>query len=142
MTQPENDLAKLQSIEDVDQLEELISRPTPEVIEAMGRLDGDLLLLGACGKIGPTLARMARRAMPGRVSPSKMSIQPGSSRSAPAQKPRPFPVMITTRQSLSKLTAFKASLNGTMTSNAMAFMRSGRLRVICVTWGRGFSTRT
>jgi nucleoside-diphosphate-sugar epimerase len=28
----------------------------------MGRIDGDLLLLGAGGKMGPTLARMARRA--------------------------------------------------------------------------------
>ncbi|MFH1264369.1 MAG: NAD-dependent epimerase/dehydratase family protein [Planctomycetota bacterium] len=63
MTQSENDLAKLQSIEDVDQLDELLSRPTPEVIEMIKRLDGDLLVLGACGKIGPTLTRMARRAI-------------------------------------------------------------------------------
>jgi len=50
------------SIRDVDQLEELLSRPTPEVIDTMGRLDGDLIVLGVGGKIGPTLARMARRA--------------------------------------------------------------------------------
>lgn len=63
MNQPDNNLDNLHSIEDVDQLEELLSRPTPEVTESLSRLDGDLIVLGACGKIGPTLARMARRAI-------------------------------------------------------------------------------
>jgi nucleoside-diphosphate-sugar epimerase len=49
-------------IEDVEQLEELLSRPTPEVIDLMGRLEGDVIVLGVGGKIGPSLARMARRA--------------------------------------------------------------------------------
>jgi nucleoside-diphosphate-sugar epimerase len=49
-------------IEDVAALEELLSRPTPGVIDAMRRLPGDIVLLGAGGKMGPTLARMARRA--------------------------------------------------------------------------------
>jgi nucleoside-diphosphate-sugar epimerase len=51
-----------ETIETVEQLEDLLSCPTPEVIEAMGRLEGDLILLGVGGKIGLTLARMARRA--------------------------------------------------------------------------------
>ncbi len=42
-------------------LEELLSRPTPAVVEAMGTLPGDLLILGAGGKMGPSLARLARR---------------------------------------------------------------------------------
>lgn len=46
----------------VPELEELLSRPTPRVVEALARLDGDLILLGVGGKMGPTLARMARRA--------------------------------------------------------------------------------
>jgi len=50
------------TIRDVEQLEELLSRPTPGVINAMRRLEGDLIVLGAGGKVGPTLARMARRA--------------------------------------------------------------------------------
>ena len=62
MNQPENDPASIPSIEDAEHLEELLSRPTPEVVQTMRRLEGDLLILGACGKIGPTLARMARRA--------------------------------------------------------------------------------
>jgi nucleoside-diphosphate-sugar epimerase len=45
------------------ELEENLSRPTPEVIKDMARLKGDLVILGVGGKMGPTLARMARRAM-------------------------------------------------------------------------------
>lgn len=46
----------------VEQLEEQLSAPTPRAIEAMGRMQGDLVILGVGGKMGPTLARMARRA--------------------------------------------------------------------------------
>jgi len=49
-------------IDNVEHLEELLSEPTPGVVETMARLDGDLILLGVGGKMGPTLARMARRA--------------------------------------------------------------------------------
>ena len=45
------------------ELEENLSRPTPEVVTDMARLKGDLIILGVGGKMGPTLARMARRAM-------------------------------------------------------------------------------
>ena len=45
------------------ELEELLSRPSAADIEAMCKLDGDLLLLGAGGKMGPTLAMRAERAM-------------------------------------------------------------------------------
>ncbi len=43
------------------QLEERLLRPTPTTREAMRRLDGDLLVLGAGGKMGPSLVRLARR---------------------------------------------------------------------------------
>lgn len=62
MNLPEDELKSLESIKDVETLEELLSRPTPELIEMMDRLEGDVIVLGACGKIGPTLTRMARRA--------------------------------------------------------------------------------
>ena len=45
-----------------EQLEEVLSRPTPADCEAMRRLDGDLLILGVGGKMGPSLAARARRA--------------------------------------------------------------------------------
>jgi len=49
-------------IDDVADLEELLSRPSAEVVDTMQRLQGDLIVLGVGGKIGPSLARMARRA--------------------------------------------------------------------------------
>lgn len=49
-------------IESIDQLEDALSEPTPGAIEAMRRLEGDILMLGVAGKMGPTLARMAWRA--------------------------------------------------------------------------------
>ncbi len=45
-----------------EQLDELISRPSAEVVEMFARIDGDIVFLGISGKIGPSLARMARRA--------------------------------------------------------------------------------
>jgi nucleoside-diphosphate-sugar epimerase len=46
----------------VEALDDLLSEPTSLAVETLGRLDGDILLLGAGGKMGPTLARMAKRA--------------------------------------------------------------------------------
>jgi nucleoside-diphosphate-sugar epimerase len=45
------------------ELEEDLSRPTPEAVRDLAPLEGDLVLLGVGGKMGPTLARMARRAL-------------------------------------------------------------------------------
>ena len=45
-----------------DELETVLSEPTPAVVAALGRLSGDIVILGVAGKMGPTLARMARRA--------------------------------------------------------------------------------
>ena len=50
------------SITSIEVLDDLLSEPTPGVIETLGRLEGDLLVLGVGGKMGPTLARMAVRA--------------------------------------------------------------------------------
>ncbi|MGC8785418.1 MAG: NAD-dependent epimerase/dehydratase family protein [Armatimonadota bacterium] len=50
-------------ITSVEELEERLSCPTPEVVQLFRELQGDLLVLGVGGKMGPTLARMARRAM-------------------------------------------------------------------------------
>lgn len=44
-------------------LEALLSEPDAATIAALAGLDGDVLVLGAGGKMGPTLARMARRAL-------------------------------------------------------------------------------
>jgi len=50
-------------VSDETALEELLCRPTAAVLETMTALDGDLMLLGAGGKMGPSLARLARRAV-------------------------------------------------------------------------------
>jgi len=50
------------SIANIEQLEELLSEPTEGVVTALSRLDGDIILLGIGGKMGPSLARMAKRA--------------------------------------------------------------------------------
>jgi hypothetical protein len=50
------------SIRTVAELEDRLSRPTIADMSAMAELDGDLLILGAGGKMGPSLAVLARRA--------------------------------------------------------------------------------
>ena len=52
-----------EKIETASQLDELLSRPSPGLIDRMAKLDGDILIFGAGGKMGPTLARMAKRAV-------------------------------------------------------------------------------
>lgn len=49
-------------IRDEEHLEDLLSAPSPGAVETLARLDGDMIILGIGGKMGPTLARMARRA--------------------------------------------------------------------------------
>jgi nucleoside-diphosphate-sugar epimerase len=50
-------------------LDDLLSRPSPGVRETLGRHPGDILVLGAGGKMGPTLCRMAQRALAESGSP-------------------------------------------------------------------------
>jgi nucleoside-diphosphate-sugar epimerase len=54
------------NFDSVDALEEFMTRPTPALEADLARTSGDILILGVGGKMGPTLARMAKRAAPGR----------------------------------------------------------------------------
>jgi nucleoside-diphosphate-sugar epimerase len=47
---------------DVSHLEDVMTTPTPALVSELGQLAGDLIILGVGGKIGPTLARLAKRA--------------------------------------------------------------------------------
>ena len=47
----------------VDELETNLSEPDAALIESLAALDGDIIFLGVGGKMGPTMARMARRAL-------------------------------------------------------------------------------
>ncbi len=49
-------------IRDIDQLEDSLSQPSEALLSDWGDIDGDILILGVGGKMGPSLARMARRA--------------------------------------------------------------------------------
>jgi nucleoside-diphosphate-sugar epimerase len=46
-----------------DALEARLAAPDEETVAALEQLDGDVIVLGAGGKMGPTVARMARRAI-------------------------------------------------------------------------------
>ncbi len=50
--------------DDVEALEDVLSTPTPGLVDDLARVAGDILVLGVGGKMGPTLARMAKRAAP------------------------------------------------------------------------------
>ena len=47
-----------QIIRDVSHLEDLLSTPTEAVLQSLRGLEGDFLVLGAAGKMGPSLSRM------------------------------------------------------------------------------------
>ncbi len=51
-------------IEGVEHLEEVMTTPSAALVQALRALPGDLLVLGVGGKMGPTLARLAKRAAP------------------------------------------------------------------------------
>jgi nucleoside-diphosphate-sugar epimerase len=50
--------------EDVEALEEFMTRPSQALVDDLTRLSGDIMVLGVGGKMGPTLARLAKRAAP------------------------------------------------------------------------------
>jgi nucleoside-diphosphate-sugar epimerase len=52
------------SIANEEALEELLSQPPQWLCDKLQALDGDITVLGVAGKVGPTLARMAKRAAP------------------------------------------------------------------------------
>jgi len=53
-----------QRFENVEHLEDVMSTPSPALVAALQRVPGDIMVLGVGGKMGPTLARMAKRAAP------------------------------------------------------------------------------
>jgi hypothetical protein len=50
--------------DDEDHLEEFMTTPSPALTAALRGVPGDIIVLGVGGKMGPTLARLARRAAP------------------------------------------------------------------------------
>src|SRR3954463_14023501 len=54
------------TIADTDALDELLCRPTQALIDDLAKVDGDIMVLGVAGKMGPTLAGLAKAASPDR----------------------------------------------------------------------------
>lgn len=61
-----NEPALPERFRDVAHLEDVMTTPSAVLAAEFGRLPGDLIILGIGGKIGPTLARLAKRAAPDR----------------------------------------------------------------------------
>src|SRR5664279_349470 len=55
-----------ETIADIAALDELLCRPSQALIDDLGKVDGDIMILGVAGKMGPTLAGLAKAALPGR----------------------------------------------------------------------------
>src|SRR5450432_1641483 len=50
----------------VEELEAFLAAPGPALVADMADVEGDLVILGVAGKMGPTLARLAKNATPSR----------------------------------------------------------------------------
>lgn len=79
-------MIEIQRITNEEQLEDLLSTPYPEDIEAARELGGDVLILGAGGKMGPTLTARILRAM--RAAGVKSKTYAASRFSEASQKER------------------------------------------------------
>src|SRR5580700_2038253 len=54
------------AIADIAELDELLCRPSQALIDDLQKVDGDIMILGVAGKMGPTLAGLAKAALPDR----------------------------------------------------------------------------
>ncbi|MGZ3409041.1 MAG: NAD-dependent epimerase/dehydratase family protein [Xanthobacteraceae bacterium] len=63
---PSSSAALPERFRDVEQLEDFMTMPSPALIADLEKAPGDIIILGVGGKMGPTLARMAKRAVPKR----------------------------------------------------------------------------
>jgi hypothetical protein len=64
-----------QAFETVEALEDFMTEPSPELIADLANAPGDILILGVAGKMGPTLARLAKRAAPSGGSSALLASQ-------------------------------------------------------------------
>ena len=55
-----------ETIADIGALDDLLCRPSQALIDDLDKVDGDIMILGVAGKMGPTLAGLAKAALPGR----------------------------------------------------------------------------
>ncbi|MEQ6120863.1 epimerase [Reichenbachiella sp. MALMAid0571] len=53
----------MKKINNVEELEDQLAHPTPELINDLVKIDGDIMILGLGGKMGPSLAKLAVNAI-------------------------------------------------------------------------------
>jgi hypothetical protein len=68
-----------ETIPDIGALDDLLCRPSQTLMDDLDKVDGDIMILGVAGKMGPTLAGLAKAALPGRrvIGVARFS-EPGS----------------------------------------------------------------
>src|SRR3954469_3426096 len=90
--------------EDVTQLEDVMSTPSQALVDALRRVPGDIMVLGVGGKMGPTLARMAKRADPTRnvIGVARFS-EPGLSDRLEVHGIHCIPADLLSREALARL---------------------------------------
>lgn len=62
----------MEQLKSINQLEEMLSRPDGETIEMCKKLEGDVIILGVSGKMGPTLGDLFVRAFKEAGVPNKV----------------------------------------------------------------------
>src|SRR4051812_5475687 len=55
-----------ETILDIAALDDLLCQPSQALIDDLRKVDGDIMILGVAGKMGPTLAGLAKAALPDR----------------------------------------------------------------------------
>ena len=55
-----------ETIRDIAALDEILCRPSQALIDDLRKVDGAIMILGVGGKMGPTLAGLAKAALPDR----------------------------------------------------------------------------
>jgi nucleoside-diphosphate-sugar epimerase len=65
MAKQKIDLSKftLPLIENEEQLENIMTTPSEELIKTLSKIDGDIIILGCAGKMGPTMTKLAKKAV-------------------------------------------------------------------------------
>lgn len=106
-TMPEEPLPTLpDSFDDEAALEEFMSLPDSRLVGDLAAIEGDIAVLGVAGKMGPTLARLAKRAAPQkRVYGIARFSEPGIAAKLEESEVEPVPADLLDRNAVGRLPA-------------------------------------
>ena len=96
----------------IEALEDRMTQPSQALIDELATVDGDLIVLGVGGKMGPTLARMAKRAAPSkRVIGVARFSDPSLATSLREHGVEPLPCDLLDRQAIARLPGRSEGVN-------------------------------